>query len=164
MDRAYICWMLNLLVHHVTSRLWKVKLACPHCTVKYKQMFQTVSTTLRIRLLNENCTLLGYYTASSGDFLPTFWDNLSVPSSGFKNQKIPFVPLWNSWTPRMGPIGCPETTVRNYHHLPRNNREECSSQLLCSGSLKSRKACVFLRLSPMLANHFEPKLVALFLM
>ena len=23
-DRAYSCWMLNLLVHHVTSRLWKV--------------------------------------------------------------------------------------------------------------------------------------------
>ena len=25
----------------------------------------------------ENCALLGYYAASSGDFLPTFWDNLS---------------------------------------------------------------------------------------
>jgi hypothetical protein len=29
----------------------------------------------------ENCTLLGYYTASSRNFLLTFWDNLSVPSS-----------------------------------------------------------------------------------
>jgi hypothetical protein len=35
-----------------------------------------------------NCTLLGYEAASSGSFLPTFRDNLSVPSSGFKN---PFV-------------------------------------------------------------------------
>ena len=25
MDRAYSCWMLNLFVRHVTSRLWKVK-------------------------------------------------------------------------------------------------------------------------------------------
>jgi hypothetical protein len=28
--------------------------------------------------------LLGFYAASSGNFLPTFWDNLSVLSSGFK--------------------------------------------------------------------------------
>ena len=32
----------------------------------------------------ENCPLLGYYVASSGNFLPTFW-NLSVPSSGRRN-------------------------------------------------------------------------------
>jgi len=29
----------------------------------------------------ENCTFLGYYTTSSANFLPTFRDNLSVPSS-----------------------------------------------------------------------------------
>jgi len=33
----------------------------------------------------ENCTLLVYYAASSGNLLPTFRDNLSVPSSGVKN-------------------------------------------------------------------------------
>jgi hypothetical protein len=33
------------------------------------------------------CTLLGYYTSLSGSFLPTFRDNLSVPSSRFKNSK-----------------------------------------------------------------------------
>jgi hypothetical protein len=33
----------------------------------------------------ENCTLLGYYAASNGNFLPTFCDNLSVPASGLKN-------------------------------------------------------------------------------
>jgi len=27
----------------------------------------------------EKCALLGYYAASSGNFLQTFWDNLSVP-------------------------------------------------------------------------------------
>jgi hypothetical protein len=30
----------------------------------------------------ENCALLGYYAASSGNFLLTFQDNLPVPSSG----------------------------------------------------------------------------------
>jgi len=31
------------------------------------------------REVDENCVLLGCYTASSGDSLPTFRDNLSVP-------------------------------------------------------------------------------------
>jgi hypothetical protein len=30
--------------------------------------------------VDENCTLLGYYSASSGHFFPTFLKNLSVPS------------------------------------------------------------------------------------
>jgi hypothetical protein len=34
---------------------------------------------------NENFTLLGYYAESGGNFLPTFRDSLSVPSSGFEN-------------------------------------------------------------------------------
>jgi hypothetical protein len=34
-----------------------------------------------------------------------------------------------SWTLRMGSIGCPETSVRNYHYSMRNNAEECSFQL-----------------------------------
>jgi len=33
----------------------------------------------------DNCTLLGYETVSSGNFLPMFRDNLSIPSSGVKN-------------------------------------------------------------------------------
>jgi hypothetical protein len=35
----------------------------------------------------ENCILLGYYTASGGNSLPTFRDNLSVPSSRVKSPK-----------------------------------------------------------------------------
>jgi hypothetical protein len=34
---------------------------------------------------DENCALLGYQAASSDHFLPTFQDNLSVPSSAVKN-------------------------------------------------------------------------------
>jgi hypothetical protein len=36
---------------------------------------------------DESRTLLGYYAESSGNFLPTFWDNLSVPSAKCKNPK-----------------------------------------------------------------------------
>jgi hypothetical protein len=34
--------------------------------------------------VTKNCTLLGYYSISSGNFLPMLQDNLSVPSSGVK--------------------------------------------------------------------------------
>jgi len=42
------------------------------------------------RELDENCALLGYYTASSGKFLPVFRDNLSVSSSRGQESKIYF--------------------------------------------------------------------------
>jgi hypothetical protein len=56
------------------------------------------ASTLQLKYKLENCALLGYYTTSSGNFLPTFRDNISVPSSSVKKQKI-------------GPIGCPETSI-----------------------------------------------------
>jgi hypothetical protein len=30
------------------------------------------------RKVDENCAVAGYYAVSSGNFLPTWWDNLSV--------------------------------------------------------------------------------------
>jgi hypothetical protein len=39
------------------------------------------------REVDENCALLGYYVANSGNFLTTFRENLSVPSSGIKNNQ-----------------------------------------------------------------------------
>ena len=38
-------------------------------------------------LRDETCAFLGYYAASSGNFLRTFCDNISVPSSRVKNPK-----------------------------------------------------------------------------
>jgi hypothetical protein len=57
------------------------------------------------REVSENCALLGYYAARTGNFLPTFRDNISVPFSGFR------------------------TSGRNYHYSLRNNTEERSSIL-----------------------------------
>ena len=47
--------------------------------------------------------------------------------------------LLDSWTLRMGTIGRPKTSLRNYHYSLRNSSEECGSQLLRGGNLKSRK-------------------------
>jgi hypothetical protein len=35
----------------------------------------------------ENLPVLGYYALGSGNFVPTFRDNLTVPTSGFKSRK-----------------------------------------------------------------------------
>jgi hypothetical protein len=63
---------------------------------------------------------------------------------------IPYRRFWTthrfhsqSWTLKMRPIGCPETSV-NYHYLLRNDSEERSLRLLCRGNLKSRKALPWL--------------------
>jgi len=36
---------------------------------------------------------------------------------------------------KMGPLGCPETSVRNYHYSLRDNVEQRSANLLYGGSL-----------------------------
>jgi len=74
---------------------------------------------------SETCALLSCYAASSGNFLPTFRAN--------KNLRTLI------WFLMLIPIGCPETSVVNYHCSLSNNPEERRSQLLRGGSPKSRK-------------------------
>jgi len=52
-----------------------------------KQLHLTcVISDLRLELAG-NCLLQGYYPASGGNISSTFRDNVSVPSSSFKNSK-----------------------------------------------------------------------------
>jgi len=39
--------------------------------------------------MDQNCALLIYYAASSANFLPTFRDNLSVPSDYHTSPSLP---------------------------------------------------------------------------
>jgi hypothetical protein len=90
------------------------------------------------------CTLLGYYAASSGNILPTFRDNVSVPSSRVK--KFLDIMTLEDGTDRLSrkfgkglpfdatPTGCPENSVKDYHSTLRNIPEERRSQMSrCSG-------------------------------
>jgi hypothetical protein len=59
-----------------------------------------------------------------------------------------------SWSLKMGPISCLETSANNYHYTLHNIAEEHSSSLSCGASLKSRKCthhlvrnCLMLRKS-----------------
>ena len=84
--------------------------------------------------INENCALLGYYAASSGNFLPTFRDNLLVPSSGVKKTR----------SLRMELVGCPKTWASNYHYLLHNSLEKCSSHLPTNLTIWHCKVAVYL--------------------
>jgi hypothetical protein len=73
------------------------------------------------------CDLLGYYASSSGNPLPTIRDNVSVPSSRNKKSKK-----------NTEPLGCPETSVKDYRSALRNIPEECTCNQHRDGSLKPR--------------------------
>jgi hypothetical protein len=60
------------------------------------------------------CDLLGCYAASSGNPLPTFRYNVSVPPSRVKTS--------GAW--KVGPIRCSETLVKDYHLTLRNIPED----------------------------------------
>jgi len=69
----------NKPVHSIIAALTE------DCTAKLPIKFHS-SGKMNCNIV-ENCILLGYYAVSSGNFLPTFQNKLSVPSSGVTNPK-----------------------------------------------------------------------------
>jgi hypothetical protein len=55
--------------------------------VSQADLFQVRAISGFCRAVDENCALRGYCTASSGNFLPTFRNNLSVTFRGQESQK-----------------------------------------------------------------------------
>jgi hypothetical protein len=64
------------------------------------------------------------------------------------------VKKWSFWFSKMGPIGCPETSVRNYHSTLSNIPEERRSHLHRCGSLKSRTVRFILSLSTAVVTRY----------
>jgi hypothetical protein len=54
-------------------------------SIKMKKLLCLISGFRRE--VDENCAVSGYGAAIGGNYVPTFRDNLSVPSSGVKNAK-----------------------------------------------------------------------------
>jgi hypothetical protein len=86
-------------------------------------------TQYRDKIQNEICPLLGFYAALKGISLPKFRYNLSVPPARIKKCK--------KKKKKIGPIGCPETSVRNCHYSLRDIPEKRRSNLHRGGSLKT---------------------------
>jgi len=70
-----------------------------------------------MKMAPESCIVLSYYSASSGNSLPTFRTTLK--------------------TIEMGQIVCPETSAMNYRCSLSNSTEKRNYRLLRSGSLQS---------------------------
>jgi len=85
-----------------------------------------------------------------------FWDISDVPEQPtgaiFEGSSSWILDNW-----KMGPTGCPETSVRNYHYSLCNSTEERSSHLLRGKSLKS--SLLPLRTASLCKTHI-PHLVA----
>jgi len=77
------------------------------------------------RGVNGICPLTGFYAGSNDIFLPTFRYNIMAPSSGFKHSS------WNARILKIGPTGCPKTSVRIYRSTWRKIPEQPRSHLKC---------------------------------
>jgi hypothetical protein len=71
------CRQSHWVLIKLANRFW--------CAVPYRITLACISGLRREE--GENCAILCSYSASSGNFWSVFRDNLSVPSSGFKNSK-----------------------------------------------------------------------------
>ena len=90
-------------------------------TSEYKCLNLRVTSGFR-REMDENCALLGCYIANSGNSLPTFRNNFSAPSLR------PFLKMGPAFL-KVGTIGCPETSLKNYHYFLPNSPDESSSHI-----------------------------------
>ena len=101
------------------------------CMTQYVQ-WQTNAIALKL-IVEWICSFLDNYEASSGNSLPTFWDNLSLLSSRVKNpRRVSWIldPWRWEW---LVVLKC----LRNYHYSLHNNPYERWSHLLHGRSLKS---------------------------
>ena len=108
----------NMTFHLVSNVLWhsqrwrEIHLPCRNVLWDVSSQERGKSRDFRLQLWSSTeLRPSGLLYSEYCNFLPTFWDNLSVPSSGFKN-----------------PIGCPETPEGSYHYSLHNKTEEHSSE------------------------------------
>jgi hypothetical protein len=98
--------------------------------LKFKNVILCRERIKTSQLEDKISAFLGYYAASSGNLLATFWGNLLVPSSRVKKSKD-LLSLEDE-TDR-----CPEMSVKDYHSTLHNIPEEHKSHQHHSRSLKS---------------------------
>jgi hypothetical protein len=77
----------RMLSRCVTGKAHDTSMLAIHCGTQSATVGSTTAVTSGLRReVCENFAIMCYYAASNGNSLPTFRDNLSVPSSGFKNM------------------------------------------------------------------------------
>jgi len=61
--------------------------------------------------VDENCTSMGYYMANSGNFIQTFQDKLSVPSSWFSDAEDGTRRLSQNFSKKLQILSCVITQI-----------------------------------------------------
>jgi hypothetical protein len=105
-----------------------------HCT---KFSCQCDLATEVCALQSGNWTPSINLTAESGQIDSEFHNAYSITCTHALVRTALFWVIMQNHALKMGPIGWPETSVRNYHYSLCNNPEERSSNLLRGGRLKS---------------------------
>jgi hypothetical protein len=123
---VYVYECMNVCTH-VRMNVCMYVVCMYVCNISIQACKQTVA-------IAEICVSLGYCTVYTCNALQTFRNNLSVLSS--KLKKSMKNNLFSTSLPlKMGPLGCPETSVRHYHCTRCNNPEEHRSRLRHGGRL-----------------------------
>jgi hypothetical protein len=108
---CFVCLTFNLFIY-----IFPVIIIVRHIEGSYEWGTDRFRLTLISgfrRDVDEIRGLLGNYTASCGNYIPTFRDNVSIPSSRVKiPSRKAFLSYSVSWPVKMGPIRCPETSVK----------------------------------------------------
>ena len=84
-----------------------------------KDDYAVVIKTYGVFDVDESCAVLGYYAAQNGKSLPTFQDNLSVPSSRSRNPRNPVIPYRRFGTRTRSLCKNSHSTLRN---IPEQHR------------------------------------------
>lgn len=84
--------------------------------------------------VGEICALLGYYTVHSGNYLPTFQDNVLVPSRRIKKPWKGGSFLLGFLDPWTGTDKLSQKSVTNYHYMQHNAPEEHRSHKTGTGN------------------------------
>jgi hypothetical protein len=108
----------------------KTILLIPRNSSPIKKKTKRTGTWRRTQIIPVLSPQLGFYAVLIGSLSQTFRDKISVPSSKTK--------LTVAWAVKVGPTGCPETSLKNCRSTLRKIHEERRSHLYRGRSLKSR--------------------------
>ena len=103
--------------------------------------------------VDKNCFLMGYHAVGNGNFLTKF---RATYRPHLQRSRI------HPWPLNMGPIGCHETSIRNYQYTLRNDPEESSSgisELVNRRNYTGDKICKFVPIPAQQCSESVSKMV-----
>jgi len=106
-----VCITLDFYKYNITNCVHALHLCVLYASRNKQPLYIRVISNFRLEVA-ETCAILGSYSASRGNFLLTFRDNLSVPSSGLKYPNESLLPNYSAQrTPALPVVFLPHKTL-----------------------------------------------------